>query len=85
MEVKTLLLELVRNHVCADARIEGDDLVAAGSASIDGSSRSIALRIEASAMAASLRQHGEPAAPPELCSPMLRKNCTSLRWTPARR
>jgi hypothetical protein len=61
-DIQSLLLVLLREHVCADARIDGDDLVAEGIAAVDGSPRPIAPRIGASAMEASLHHHGEPVA-----------------------
>jgi hypothetical protein len=61
-EVQSLLLQLIRGHVCADARLDSKDLVAEGNATVDGSKRIIALRIEASAMEVSLHHHGESVA-----------------------
>jgi hypothetical protein len=54
-ELRSRLLDLLRKHVCADARVDGNDLV-------DGSSHPITLRITASAVETSLQHHGDPEA-----------------------
>jgi hypothetical protein len=61
-DVRSLLLELLRDHVCTDARLDGQDVVANGAARINGRMRVIALRITASAIATSLEHPAEPQA-----------------------
>ena len=61
-DVQSLLRELLHEHVCREVRVEGDAIVAEGRAGVDGELRSISLRIEASAIAASVTHHGETVA-----------------------
>ena len=61
-DARSLLLDLLRQHVCANAHIAGQDVVAEGQGHVSGKRHTISLLITASAIEESLRHHSDPQA-----------------------